>query len=59
MKRAVVSFEPREGGVFLRKVTSGEHPVDRVFGRLRLEKPVDTLLDEMRGPRLGASRKKK
>jgi AbrB family looped-hinge helix DNA binding protein len=55
----VVSFEPREGGVFLRKGTAGEHPVDRVFGRLRLEKPVDTLLDEMRGPRPGASRKKK
>src|SRR5947199_1391854 len=27
---------------------SGMHPVDRVFGSLRLEKPVDTLLDEMR-----------
>jgi AbrB family looped-hinge helix DNA binding protein len=47
----VVYFEPREGGVFLRKGTASEHPVDRVFGRLRLEKPVDALLDEMRGPR--------
>ena len=32
-----------------------EHPVDRVFGRLHLEKPVNTLLDEMRGPRPGTS----
>jgi antitoxin PrlF len=47
----VVSFELREGGVFLRKGTMGKHPVDRVFGRLNLEEPVDTLLDEMRGPR--------
>jgi AbrB family looped-hinge helix DNA binding protein len=55
----VVSIEPRGDGVFVRKGTSGEHPVDRVFGRLRLEKPVDALLDEMRGPRPGVSRKKK
>ena len=54
----VVSLELREGGVFLRKGSSGDHPVDRVFGRLRLEKPVDTLLDEMRGPRPGVRRKK-
>jgi len=45
----VVSFELREGGAFLRKGAFDKHPVDRVFGRLRLEKPVDTLLDEMRG----------
>jgi AbrB family looped-hinge helix DNA binding protein len=51
----VVRFELREGGVFLCKDTSGEHPVDRVFGQLRLEKPVDVLLDEMRGPRPGHS----
>lgn len=46
-----VQFEIREGGVLLRKGTPGEHPVDKVFGRLRLEKPVDELIDEMRGPR--------
>jgi len=40
-----------EGGVLLRKGIAGKHPVDRVFGHLHLEKPVDTLLDEMRGPR--------
>ena len=54
-----VSFELREGGVFLRKGAAGKHPVDRVFGRLSLEKPVDTLLDEMRGPRPGSPGRKK
>ncbi len=54
----MVSFELREDGVFLRKGAS-KHPVDRVFGRLRLEKPVDTLLDEMRGPRPDVPGKKK
>ena len=44
----VVSFELREGGAFLHKGGPGDHPVDRVFGRLRLGKPVDLLLDEMR-----------
>jgi antitoxin PrlF len=55
----VVSFELREGGVFLRKGGSGQHPVDRLFGRLQLDKPVDVLLDEMRGPRPDPSGEKK
>ena len=46
-----VQFELREGGVLLRKGGHGAHPVDQVFGRLELPKPVDALLDEMRGPR--------
>ena len=50
-----VQFELREGGVLLRK-GGGVHPVDRVFGRLKLGKAVDTLLDEMRGPRPLAGR---
>jgi hypothetical protein len=29
------------------------HPVDRVFGQLELTKPVDEILDEMRGPAIG------
>jgi len=41
----VVRFDLREGGVLLRKGGSGAHPVDQVFGRLRLTKPVDVLLD--------------
>jgi AbrB family looped-hinge helix DNA binding protein len=55
----VVSFELREDGVLLRKGAAGQHPVDRVFGSLRLEKPVDILLDEMRGPRPGGPGKTK
>lgn len=46
-----VEVELREGGAFLRKGAGGVHPVDRVFGRLKLAGPVDALLDEMRGPR--------
>lgn len=40
-------------------VVLDEHPVDHVFGRLHLERPVDNLLDEMRGPRPGVSGRKK
>lgn len=46
-----VVFERHPGGALLRKGTVGEHPVDRVFGRLRLNTSVDLILDEMRGPR--------
>jgi AbrB family looped-hinge helix DNA binding protein len=46
-----VHFELREGGVLLRKGSGGRHPVDQVFGRLQFARPVDALLDEMRGPR--------
>ena len=49
----IVEFELRDGGVFLRKGAFGVHPVDQVFGRLKLAKSVDALLDEMRGPRPG------
>ena len=47
----VVVFELRPKGVLMRKGNKGEHPVDRVFGTLRLGRPVDAVLDEMRGPR--------
>ncbi|MGH2626488.1 MAG: AbrB/MazE/SpoVT family DNA-binding domain-containing protein [Anaerolineales bacterium] len=46
-----VEFELREEGVFLRKGIAGSHPVDQVWGTLRLGHPVDQVLDEMRGPR--------
>jgi AbrB family looped-hinge helix DNA binding protein len=46
-----VRFELREGGILLEKGTAGRHPVDAIYGRLSLGKPVDDLLDEMRGPR--------
>jgi antitoxin PrlF len=48
-----VSFELIEGAVILRKGLPSEHPVDRAFGRVRLGKPVDRFLDELRGPRPG------
>ncbi len=46
-----VRFELTEGGALMRKGSAGAHPVDQVFGRLKLGKPVDALIDEMRGPR--------
>jgi AbrB family looped-hinge helix DNA binding protein len=55
-----VAFELREDGVLLRKSVHGEHPVDRLYGSLSLGRPVDELIDEMRGPRpaSGAVRRK-
>jgi AbrB family looped-hinge helix DNA binding protein len=47
----VIQFELRDGAIFMRKGTLNDHPVDRVFGILDLGKPVDEILDEMRGPR--------
>ena len=46
-----VEFELREEGVLLRKGIAGDHPVDKVWATLRVDRPVDELLDEMRGPR--------
>jgi len=46
-----IEFELREEGGLLRKGTSDGHPVDKVWSTLRLERPVDEILDEMRGPR--------
>ena len=46
-----VEFELREEGVLIRKGVSGSHPVDRVWATLHLDRPVDEVLDEMRGPR--------
>lgn len=45
-----VEFELRDDGVFLRKGGAGLHPVDRVYGLIHLEKPVDELVEELRGP---------
>ncbi len=46
-----VQFELRENAVVIRKGTSGVHPVDRLFGTLKLSQPGDALLDTMRGRR--------
>lgn len=47
----VVLFELRDDAALLRKGTAGIHPADRVYGTLRLRKPVDAMLDDLRGPR--------
>ena len=39
--------KPKRGGAGRRKRKL--HPVDQVFGILKLHKPVDVLIDEMRG----------
>jgi AbrB family looped-hinge helix DNA binding protein len=46
-----VEFELREEGLLLRKESSSSHPVDQIWATLHLERPVDEILDEMRGPR--------
>ena len=46
-----VQFELRTGEVAVKKGGAPVHPVDQVFGRIKLAKPVDGLLDDMRGPR--------
>ena len=51
-------FEPCPGGAVLRKGTTGEHPVDKLYGLLKLHASVDVLLDDMRGPRPRATRKR-
>jgi AbrB family looped-hinge helix DNA binding protein len=46
-----VSFELVAEGVLVRKGGGEVHPVDQVYGAIRLGAPVDRLVDEMRGPR--------
>ena len=50
---SVVTFELVDGGVLIKKGGTGPHPVDVLYGKLKLNRPVDALLDEMRGPRPG------
>jgi AbrB family looped-hinge helix DNA binding protein len=45
-----VVFERHPEGALLRKGTTGEHPVDKAYGLLRLGTSVDAVLDAMRGP---------
>jgi AbrB family looped-hinge helix DNA binding protein len=48
---SIVTFELVDGGALLKKGGAGAHPVDALYGRLKLGRPVDKLLDELRGPR--------
>jgi AbrB family looped-hinge helix DNA binding protein len=46
-----IEFLVRDGEAVLRKGGGDRDPVDRVYGRLKLGRPVDELVDAMRGPR--------
>jgi AbrB family looped-hinge helix DNA binding protein len=46
---AVVTFELREDSLLVRKSVAAVHPVDRLYGSLRLGHWVDEPIDEMRG----------
>jgi AbrB family looped-hinge helix DNA binding protein len=47
----VVHFEVVEGGALLKKGERDRHPVDAAYGILQLDRSVDSLVDDMRGPR--------
>jgi AbrB family looped-hinge helix DNA binding protein len=47
----VVTFQLSNEGALLKKGGPDTHPVDVVYGKLKLRRPVDELLDGMRGPR--------
>jgi AbrB family looped-hinge helix DNA binding protein len=55
----VIQFELRDGAIFMRKGAGVHHPVDELFGLLHIGRPVDDLLDEMRGPRSEPRKKKR
>ena len=55
----VIQFELRDGHVSMRKGTQADHPVDRLYGTLHLDRSVDEILDEMRGPRPAVPKKKR
>jgi AbrB family looped-hinge helix DNA binding protein len=55
----VIQFELRDGRVYMRKGTQADHPVDRLYGSLHLDRSVDEILDEMRGPRPAVPKKKR
>jgi AbrB family looped-hinge helix DNA binding protein len=46
-----IEFVVRDGEAVLRKGSKDRDPVDRVYGRLKLDAPVDRLIDDMRGSR--------
>ena len=47
----VVEFELANGKVILRKGAGKVHPIDQLYGILRLNRRTDVVVDEMRGPR--------
>jgi AbrB family looped-hinge helix DNA binding protein len=45
-----IEFVVRDAEVVLRKGGEGADPVDRVYGILDLGRPVDRILEDLRGP---------
>jgi antitoxin PrlF len=54
----VVHFEVVEGGALLKKGERDKHPIDAAYGTLRLDRTVDAIIDDMRGPRPRRSRRR-
>ena len=54
---SLVTFEVREGVALLRKGHRGRHPVEAVYGQLKIDGTVDRAIDAMRGPRAGSVRR--
>lgn len=54
-----VEFLVREGEAVMRKDRQTREPVDRVYGTLKIDRPVDALVDEMRGPRPASARRRR
>jgi antitoxin PrlF len=50
-KGQVLDFTADDGRLVAVKAKPEVHPVDAVYGILELGRPVDELIDEMRGPR--------
>ena len=50
-----VEFMVREGEAVMRKGRQGADPVDAVYGKIKLPRPVDAVIEEMRGPGSDAS----
>ena len=44
------------GGALLKKGHRGDHPVDVLYGRLKLGRPVEEIVDEVRVPRPAKAR---
>jgi len=50
-KHSDVEFVPRKDGILIRKRTTGVHPVDEVYGivKLKYADSVDEYIEEIRG----------
>jgi len=53
-----IEFVVRDAEVVLRKGGGGADPVDRVYGILDLGRPVDRILEDLRGPAPAPARRR-